>query len=321
MYVGADAGAGQLVERRDAVILPRVVLGELVALHLPRERVEEHRALHRAELLQDLEERRQIVAVDRAVVLEAELLEEDVRNHQVLHPLLDPAHELPRLATGGKLAEEVPDLALELAVSGRRRELREIPRDGAHVGRDRHRVVVQHDEDVRARDAGLVQPLVREPARERAVSDHRDHRVLLASEIARAREAEPRGDRRGRVRGAEGVVGTLDAPREAREAGFLAERVERVVPSREDLVAVRLMPDVPDHDVARGVEGVVEREGELDRAEARGEVSAGLRNHLDDALADLRGHLRQRLGRKPLQIARALDRAQMIRAHMPPGGR
>src|SRR5687768_17724944 len=43
----------------------------------------------------------------------------------------------------------------------------------------------------------------------------------------------------------------------------------------EDLVAVRLVAHVPDQPVDRRVEDVVQRDGELDRAQVRGQVPAG----------------------------------------------
>ncbi len=96
------------------------------------------------------------------------------------------------------------------------------------------------------------------------------------------RHAERRRDRGRRVGGAEDVVLGFRAVREAGEPAVLADRRRAVAPARQHLVRVRLVAHVPDEEVARGVEHVVQGHRQLDRAEARSEVSAGLRDRVDD---------------------------------------
>ena len=60
----------------------------------------------------------------------------------------------------------------------------------------------------------------------------------------------------------------------------------------EELVRIALMPDVPDELVARRVEGVVQRDGQLDDAEAGADVAAGARADVDEARAHVVGELR-----------------------------
>ena len=64
-------------------------------------------------------------------------------------------------------------------------------------------------------------------------------------------------------------------------------RAEAVAPAGEELVRVALVPDVPDDLVARALQHAVQRDGELDGAEAGGEVAAGLADAGEDGLADL----------------------------------
>ena len=49
-----------------------------------------------------------------------------------------------------------------------------------------------------------------------------------------------------------------------------------VAPPGQNLVRVRLMPDVPDQPVVGRIEYIVKRNRELDRAEIRGEVASSL---------------------------------------------
>ena len=114
---------------------------------------------------------------------------------------------------------------------------------------------------------------------------------LRLSPFMRAATAMPeRGrDRRRRVRGAEGVVLALLAARKARDAAELAQGVHPVAAAGQHLVRVGLVADVPDDPVVRRVEDVVQRDRQLDRAEVRREVAAGLRDGLDDEFAQLAG--------------------------------
>ena len=117
------------------------------------------------------------------------------------------------------------------------------------------------------------------------------HLRALALHPRRDRHAERGRDRGRRVRGAEGVVLALVAAREARDAAELAQRRHPVLAAGEHLVRIGLVADVPDEAVVRRVEDVVQRDRQLDRAEVRREVAAGLRHRLDDELAQLGGEL------------------------------
>ncbi len=71
------------------------------------------------------------------------------------------------------------------------------------------------------------------------------------------------------MRGAEGVVLALFAPRKSGDAALLPQRAHAIAPPGEDLVAVRLVAHIP-HDAILGrAEDVMQRDRELDGAEVR----------------------------------------------------
>jgi hypothetical protein len=109
------------------------------------------------------------------------------------------------------------------------------------------------------------------------------------------------------VAGAEHVVLALGALEEARHARLLAQRLHPRVAPGEELVRVALVPDVPHELVARGVEHVVQRHGELDHAEPRADVAAGPRAHVDEPPADLVRERAQVVAREGLEVGRRLD--------------
>jgi hypothetical protein len=83
-----------LVELRYAVVQHGVGLGQLVALALLGDDVQELRTLQLGDVLQGRHQRVEVVAVDRADVVEAELLEQRARRDHALDVLLGALGEL-----------------------------------------------------------------------------------------------------------------------------------------------------------------------------------------------------------------------------------
>jgi len=83
--------------------------------------------------------------------------------------------------------------------------------------------------------------------------------------------------------------------------------IESVAAAGQHLVRVTLVADVEHEAVARRVEHVVDRGQELDGAEARGQMSAGARNALDDFVADFSGDLFRLLFRQLPEVRRPLN--------------
>ena len=89
--------------------------------------------------------------------------------------------------------------------------------------------------------------------------------------------------------GAERVVFAFRAFGEAGQAAALAQGADAVAAAGENLVRIGLMADVPDQPVARRVEHIVQRDRQLDDAEAGAEMAAGNRHRLDGFLAQFVG--------------------------------
>jgi len=120
--------------------------------------------------------------------------------------------------------------------------------------------------------ARVVHGLIGHSGGHRPVADDGDHIVAPALEIPRHGHAEAGRDRRGRMRGPEGIVLALGPLGEAREASTLTQRTDPVPAAREDLVRVGLVADIPDQAVLRGVEHVVQRHRQLDHPEPRAQM-------------------------------------------------
>ncbi len=135
----------------------------------------------------------------------------------------------------------------------------------------------------------VVHRLVRQAAGERAVAYHRDDLELLALQVPRRGDPERRREPRAGVTRAELVVGTFVAAQEARQAARLPQSGQTVVAAGEDLPRVPLVADVPHDPVAGGVEAVAQRHRQLDHAQPRADMAAGLGHDLDQPVAHLVG--------------------------------
>jgi hypothetical protein len=124
------------------------------------------------------------------------------------------------------------------------------------------------------------------------------HRLLEADGVA---------DRGRRVARAHDVVLGLVDRAERGEAAVLADGGELVAPAGDDLVRVRLVADVPEDLVARGVEQGVDRDGDLAGAEVRAEVAPDLPHRVDEQLPDLLRDLLQLVLVEAVEVLRAVD--------------
>ena len=208
--LGLGLGAGGDVELDDAVILVGRALGRRVALALLRHDVDQDRAeVGVAHIAQHRQQVVEIVAVDRADVIEAELLEQSAAGDiaaRVLDGAGDGAVERLRQMLGQLLAD-----VAELEIGAAGGEAREVGRHGADRRRDRHLVVVEDDDQPLVAGAGIVHRLVGHAGRHRAVADHRDDVVVAAGEVAGDGHAERR--RRSRSRNARRRTGRIRSRR------------------------------------------------------------------------------------------------------------
>ena len=202
-------------------------------------------------------------------------------------PLAWPSSRSRELVDRRHDRQHVPRDVARLHHRPRRQHARQVAVHRADGRRDRHVVVVQDHQQVDVRrDAGIVERLEGHAGAHRAVADDGDMPApvgpLAFAEVARGhRHAERSRYRSRRVRRAEGVVLALAAPRKAGDPFVLPKLLHLPAPAGEDLVRIGLVPDVPHQAVVRRVEDVVQRDGQLDRAEVRRQVAAGARDRIE----------------------------------------
>jgi len=83
--------------------------------------------------------------------------------------------------------------------------------------------------------------------------------------------------------------------------------LETRLPARQKLVNICLVARVEQQQVARRVEDAVKCDGQLDRTQVGSEVPAGLRNGIDEEVANLRRQGHTLGARKRLHVAGSMD--------------
>jgi len=91
------------------------------------------------------------------------------------------------------------------------------------------------------------------------------------------------------VADAKGVVLALGATRKGGDTVLLAQGAHALATASEDFMRIRLMAHVPHQPVVRGVEHVMQRDGQLDDAQAGTEMPTGLADRVEQFQAQLIG--------------------------------
>ncbi len=308
-------GAGGDVELADAVIFVVRGLGRRIAFSFLRDDVDQDGAavVVVPDVLQHRDQMVEIVPVERAQVIKAQLLEERrAARGQDAGILLRPLRRL--LDAPREVGAELLGHVAEAAIGVRGDDAREI---GAHRPRgrgDRHVVVVEDDDQPAAGRGRVVHGLVRHAGTHRPVADDADDVAPRALEPRRRRHAEPGRDRGRAVRRAERVVDALRPPREAREPPGLPERPDAPPPAGQDLVRVGLVPDIPDQPVIGRLEHAVQRHRQLHHPQPRPEMPPRHRDRIDHLRTKLVRQLAKLIRRKRPQIGRLPNAVQKRRA-------
>ena len=256
------------------------------------------------QVLQCRHQRLQVVAVNRADVVQPQFLEQRSRRQ---HPLDVLFGTLGELAQGRR---EVEDLFAGLAGSvegAPGKKARQIAVQRAHGRRDRHVIVVEDDQHVGVGDAGVVQRLKGLAGRHRAIADDCHDFARLALDLGGQRHPQS-GRNRGRgMADAEGVIAALAALRKPGNATVHAQFGHAGTTAGEHLVGVGLVTDVPDQAVVWRFEDMMQGDGEFDRTEVRREVPTGAGDRVDEEGTQFVGQLRQLSAVERAHLCRIAD--------------
>ena len=290
----------------DLVGLGRLVASALLCPDMDDDRLAQLEGLGEGPL-----EGGQVVTGHYADVGDPEVLEQLAGLGEVHHRLAQPLRQLE-----GRRADERQPLdhpvvgGPALLPGGRQLDLAEVLAERADGRADRHLVVVEHDQHLRAALADVVERLEAEPAHQGRIADHDRDPLEAVAQVARLRQALADGQAGSGMTAVEHVVGRFAAAREATDAIERAQRAETGQSAGQQLVGIRLVTGVPDDPVARRLEQPVEGDRDLDDPERRAEMAAGRLDRGDDRGPDLVGQLLQLRLVEAAQVGRALELGQ-----------
>ena len=296
--------AGDDVEFGDAMILVVGRLGGCIALALLGHDMDQDRAVIAiAHIAQDRDQLVEIMAVDRADIAKAHLLEQRAAHGHSAHVFLGPAC---RFFDPKRLGDALAELA-DGAVALRGDQAGEIMAHRADRRGDGHVIVVEDDNQPATDMTGIIHRFIGHAGRHRAIADDRDHIAVLVLEVAPHGKAE-RGRNGGRGMGrTERVVFAFRALGKAGQAAGLAQGADTVAATGQDLVRIALVSDIPDQRVGGGVEDVVERRGQLDHAETGTQMPAGDRDSVNGFGPHFIGQRLEPVERQVFQVCRRID--------------
>ena len=300
--------AHRRVELARPVVGHGVGLGQLVALALLGDHVQELRALEVANVLQRGDQRVEVVAVDGADVVEAELLEQRGRHHHALGMLLEAFGQLEQGRRGLEhTLAHVFGGGVELAAH----QPGQVAVQRTHGRADGHVVVVEHHQQPGVMlHARVIQRLEGHTGAHGAVADD-GHGIPVFTLLLRCQgHAQRSRDGGAGVRRAEGVVCALGTLRETRDAAELPQGGHAITPAGEDLVRIGLVAHVPHQPVFGRVEHMVQGHGQLDGAQVGAEVPAGLGDTVQHIGAQLAGQGFQLGPAHAPQVGRAVHAGQ-----------
>lgn len=186
---------------------------------------------------------------------------------------------------------------------------------------DGHLVVIEHHQHVLVDIAGVVEGLEGHARRDGAVTYDGHH--LAAQPLALGGNRHAKGCTYGGagVAHAEHVVLALFPPGEGVQTIFLANGVNALAPTCQDLVGIGLMAHVPYQSIEGGVVDVMQRHRQFDCAKAGGEVAAGAAHRAQQILAQLFAQNGQPLFGQGSQLDRRIREGQVgeianINAHI-----
>ena len=284
-----------------------LALRRLVALPFLGHHMQQARPRHGLHVVQGADQVFDVVTVNGANVVEAQLLEQGAGHHHALRVLLPAPQQLLQLrqaAQGGLAA--LAHAGVELAGE----QPRQVAADGPHRRRDGHVVVVEDHHQIRVQGTGVIEGLEGHARTQGPVADHRDHVSRLALGLGGHGHTQCCADGGAGVADAEGVVGALAALGESRQPAFLTHAAHAGTPAGEYLVRIGLVAHVPDQPVLRGVEDIVQGDGKVHHSQPRRQVTAGTGDAVDEEAAQLLRQLGKPVFGQPAKVGGKLDSGQ-----------
>ena len=286
----------------------RSFLRRRISLPLPGQHVDDTGVVQTLRVLEYLHELPDVVPVHGSQIGDAHIFKQHSRKDQLFDPVLCASQALHQgFSDGRDRAETLRQLLLETVVSLSCADTAQILRHPAHIFRDGHLIIVQHDDKVLLQSRRIVQGFIGHSPGEGAVADHREDVIILVQQVPGLRHADPGRDGCGGVPRIECVTRVFPPLRETGDAPEGPESGEILFSPAQDLVRVGLVPHIPDDLVLGRRKRQVHRHSKLHDPEIAGQMSACFADARDQELPDLMRQTLQVFFRYFPDILRSVD--------------
>ena len=290
-FFAAKALAGGGVEFSDAVEPGGIPFRGGIAAALFGDHMHQHRCFPVPGSPQQADEARQIVAVHRAQVLDAHVLENGGGQQETLDPVLDPLGDPVDCFAAGEAEHHIAVALLGTQIVFGSPQPVQVPGHAAHVPVDGHFVVVEDDDQRLLALRRVIQALVDHAAGGGTVAQQGDHIVVFVQQRSGPGHAQGDGHGGGGMTGHEGIGIAFTGLGEAGDAAELPQTAKIRLASGQQLMDIRLMTHVENQTVGYGIVYGFDGHRQLHGTQVGGQVAAGLGHMGHQEIPDLRAEL------------------------------
>ena len=266
----------------------------------------DHRTVELPDPPECLDQLRQLVSVHRTDIAQPQFFKKDARHKQALGRTFDFLDTAYDLAAGRQFPQRHFGKRLETVVAAARDDPVQIIRDRSHRLGDRHLVVIDHDDQVFAGRAHIVERFHGKSADQRTVSYNRHHPSVFSETLIGCLESEGGGNRGPRMAAHKRIIFRFCRRWKSRKSVAAADRCKTIPAPRQQFMCISLMSHVPQDLVFREIEHPVQRHRQFHDSQICSQVSPVLRHRLHDLLAQFPAQLRQLVRFQLFHIGRRL---------------
>ena len=225
--------------------------------------MQQHRTLHIPSQADGFFQGGQIMAVNRAKVVQAHFAEDIIRQHPGFEPLL---HLMGGSIDDGQFLHHGTVPLLEADIPGAHSHHLQQAGYAAYVLTDGHIVIVEDDDQRLITGGSIRQTLIGKAPGQSPVANNSDYVILLLIQRPGPGHAQGNGHGIGGVAGNKGIVHRLIGLGKAGEAAVLPQRPERIPAASNNLMGIALVANIKNEPVNGGVIYSVQGHGQLNSA-------------------------------------------------------
>ena len=275
---------GSDIKFGNTVVFVRLLLCVAVSLAFFCFDMDEHRLFHVFGNLKQIANRQHIVTVYRSEIGKAHLFKHGALQNHGLDGAFGARNPVCRPFSDAGAVEHLFDVLLHADVLRLNAQMLQMTAHRTDIFINRHVVVVEHDNQRFFAGSGGIERFVCHTAAQCTVTDDCNNGIVFAQQRARMRHALCDRNRAGRMSCNTCIVYGLRRFQKAGDAAKLPQLTKCIFSSRQNFVCIALVPHIKEQAVARCVKTTVQCYRQLYRTEIGRQMSACLRDMIQQKL-------------------------------------